>query len=237
MPAAATRSGPGTALAVAMLALSGGTALANGDVKDFSPAERALFMSDQLTKLHPPLTLHYRFRKSGSLESGFTDTASITLRAQANGGCCDAAGEFLSGERRVTLPPVEHASSNPVTLYFLERDVREMQRLTKGQSTYFRKRIRMAVYQGATLRDVTVAYLGKTVAGREITISPYLDDPNRPRFDKLANKQYVFTMSDAVPGGVYAIRTLISDASKGAEAPPLLAEELLIDGAATKPSR
>lgn len=220
------------AIAAAAIILPGSSARAEEPPKNFSAAERALFMTDQFAKLRPPLTLRYRFQRSGSLEPGFDDKVSIALKAQhGSGRCCDASGEFLSGERKVELPPVEGASGNPVTLFFLERDVREMERLTKGKSAYFRKRIRMAIFQGAQQRGVTLNYRGKTVAGQEFTITPYVDDPNRPRFEQLANKRYVFTLSDAVPGGVYAIRALVVDAAKGADAPPLLAEELLIDGA------
>ena len=120
-----------------------------------------------------------------------------------------------------------------MVLYFLERDIREMSRLTKGQANYFRKRIRMAVYQGAQIKDVSLPYRGKTVAAREISIEPYLDDPLRARFEKLANKQYVFTLSDAVPGGVYAVRTRIAADTAGAA--PLIVEEMLIDGATPAP--
>ena len=222
------------ALALAAAAILPGTPVRSQEpAKDFSAAERALFMTDQFAKLHPPMTLRYRFQRSGSLEPAFDDKVSIALKAQQGSGrCCDASGEFLSGERRVQLPPVEGATGNPVTLFFLERDVREMERLTKGKSAYFRKRIRMAIFQGAQQRAVTLSYRGKTVAGQEFSITPYVDDPNRPRFEQLANKRYVFTLSDAVPGGVYAIRALVVDAAKGADAPPLLAEELLIDGGA-----
>ncbi|MEP7295084.1 MAG: hypothetical protein ABI702_02775 [Burkholderiales bacterium] len=218
-------------LAAAALILPATGAGAEEPPKDFSPAERALFMTDQFAKIRPPLTLNYHFHRSGSLEPGFDDKASIVLKAQSDGRCCDARGDFLSGARKVELPAVEGAAGNPVTLFFLERDVREMQRLTKGQSTYFRKRIRMAIFQGAQQRAVSLRYRGKTVAGQEFTISPFVDDPNRPRFEQLAVKQYVFTLSEAVPGGVYAIRTRVADGTKGNDAPPLLAEELLIDGA------
>ena len=115
-----------------------------------------------------------------------------------------------------------------MVLYFLERDIREMNRLTKGQQNYFRKRIRMAVYQGATISDVTVSYRGKEVPAREIRIAPYLDDPLRVRFEKYANKTYVFTLSDAVPGGLYAIRTRVAGATP--EAAPLIADEMVVDG-------
>jgi hypothetical protein len=224
-----------SALAATTVALLGGAAHAEEPAKDFSAAERALFMTDQFAKLRPPMTLRYRYQRSGSLEPAFDDKVSIALKAQAGTGrCCDATGEFLSGERKLELPPVEGASGNPVTLFFLERDVREMERLTKGKSNYFRKRIRMAVYQGAQQRAVRLRYRGKAVAGQEFTITPYVDDPNRPRFEQFANKRYVFTLSNEVPGGVYGIRVLVVDAAKGDAAPPLIAEELLIDGASAK---
>jgi hypothetical protein len=127
---------------------------------------------------------------------------------------------------------VDSAQGNPAILYFLERDIREMQRLTGGKANYFRKRIRMAVYQGAQIVDVTLPYQGKQVAGRQITIAPYLDDPLKARFEKLAGKQYVFTLSEAVPGGVYAIRARIEGESAGAT--PALLEEMVLDGAAAE---
>jgi hypothetical protein len=199
---------------------------------DFSASERALFMSDQLSALQAPSTLNYRFRKSGSLETGFDDNVKVNVRRKSDGSCCTASAEFFSGNHRLAMPDTEDALGNPVIMYFLERDVREMQRLTKGQPNHFRKRIRMAIYDGATLSDVQLLFRGKPVAGREIVISPYLSDPNRSRFETLASKQYVFTLSDAVPGGVYGIRTLVKGAD--ATAAPLIAEELLVAGADRK---
>ena len=207
-----------------------GAALA---AEDYSPAERALFMSNQFASLTPPATLRYKYLKSGSLEPGFEDQVAIKLSAQANGKCCTANTDFLAGTRRLALPEVEAADGNPVVLYFLERDIREMSRLTKGQPNYFRKRIRMAVYGDAQIRELSLPYRGVNVAVRRITITPYLDDPLRSRFEKLATKQYDFTLSDAVPGGVYAIRTLISGESAGAL--PLLVEEMVLEGASPQP--
>lgn len=208
-------------------------ALSAWAAQDYSPAERALFMTNQFATLKPPLTLQYNYTKGGSLEEGFSDKVAIVLRAQNNGKCCTANTDFLSGARRLSLPEVAAADGNPVILYFLERDIREMSRLTKGNSNYFRKRIRMAVYEGAQIGELSLPYKGKTVAARQIAVSPYLDDPLRVRFEKFATKQYVFTLSDAVPGGVYAIRTLVA-AQPGA-ATPLLDEEMVLDGASPAP--
>jgi hypothetical protein len=208
------------------------TMLANAPAhaaQDFSPAEQAIFMADQIGGLKPPTTLRYSFRKGGSLEPGYQDAVSVALKAQADGSCCLATSEFLTGAHKTTLPEVENAKANPVILYFLEHDIREMNRLTKGSQSYFRKRIRMAVYQGATVKPVSFRYKGQAVAGQEIALKPYADDPNRGRFEKLADKEYHFLLSEAVPGGVYGIRTQIN--APAANAAPLVTEEMLIEGA------
>jgi hypothetical protein len=197
---------------------------------DLSAAEKALFMTHQLGNVKPPATLRYSFRKSGSLEEGFVDKVALALTAQAGGACCKATGQFLSGTRQFTLPEVEGAQGNPVILYFLEYDIREMKRLTKGSQNYFRKRIRMSVFEGATLKPVSLRYRGREVAGQEIAITPYVDDPNRFRYDKLAGKEYRFMLSSAVPGGVYGIRTQI-----GSGKASLITEEMLIEGAEPAP--
>ena len=213
------------AIWAALTAATGSAAAA----QDFSAAERALFMTNQLAALKPPATLSYSYRRSGSLEPAFDDKVAVQLRAQPNGACCTANAEFLSGPRRLSLPEVEAGEGNPVILYFLERDIREMSRLTKGQTNYFRKRIRMAVYRGAAIEELNVAFQGKPVSARRITITPYADDPLRVRFEKLADKTYTFTLSDAVPGGVLSIRTQVDAAD--ANAPPLLTEEMSLIGA------
>ncbi len=217
------------ALLAAALSVASSAALA----EDFSPTERALFMTPHLSKLKPPTTLRYRYRKTGSLEEGFEDQVLLNVRAQASGGCCVVATQFLSGTRTLSLPEVEAAQGNPVILYFLERDIREMQRLTKGQANYFRKRIRMAASLQTVVKDVSLQVAGRTVAGREVTLAPYTDDPLRARFENLANKEYVFTLSDAVPGGVVALRTRVAGAS--AQAPPLMVEEMWAEGASPRP--
>jgi hypothetical protein len=196
---------------------------------EISAAEQALFLENQLGKLKPPLTLHFNYRKAGSLEAAFDDKVDIALVAKGDGSCCTATAQFFTGARQMRQPEVEATQGNPAILYFLERDIREMERLTKGKANYFRKRIRMAVFQGATIRNTTMPYKGKAIAVREVNIAPYLDDPNRSRFEKLANKQYQFILSDAVPGGLYGIRTRID--ADSTSAPPLMTEDLLLDGA------
>ncbi len=198
------------------------------DRQDFSAAEKLLLMSDQLRSIKPPLKLVYSFKHEGTLEAGFDDQVTLSLKAKpGQQGCCAAEAQFLSGERKVTLPQIDEATGNPVTLYFLEHDIREMKRLTKGSTTYFRKRIRMALYQDAVVAPVSFSYQGKSVEGQQIVLEPYRDDPNRMRFENLVRKQYVFTLSDAVPGTLAAIRTVIRPAQGDAA---VLREDLVLRG-------
>ena len=202
---------------------------------DFSAAEQALFIDNHMATLRPPTTLRYAYRKTGSLEEAFDDKVDVLLTAQPDGSCCAASAKFFTGARQFRQPEVEGVQGNPAIFYFLERDIREMERLTKGKANYFRKRIRMAVFQGASIRDITLPYGGQQVAVREISISPYLDDPNRSRYEKLANKTYVFLLAKAVPGGLYGIRSRIDADSTAAV--PLMAEEMLLEGTTPAPAR
>ncbi len=197
---------------------------------DFSPAERALFMTRHFDGMKPPVTLHYAYSQSGPLSEPFSDKVEIRLQAKSDGACCGASTTFLSGVRKLSLPEVEAAEGNPAVLYFLEREVREMSRVTKGQSSYFRKRIRMAIYQGAKIEDIPAVYKGKPITAQQIAIEPYLDDPLRARFEKYAPKRYVFTMSSAVPGGLVAMRSSV--AGEDPAGAPLLLDEMILDGAA-----
>lgn len=205
------------------------SAAAPSDVQDFSEAERLLFMGDQLSKLQPPATLHYRFHKGGSLESGFDDDVKLLLAAAADGKCCAVKGEFLTGERRIDLPEIERADGNPVLLYFLERDVRDMKRLARGNENYYRKRIRMAAYKGARVTPIQLSYDGRPVDGKQVTLAPYDDDPARSRFEKYARKTYDFFLSDGVPGGIYGIRMVMNGDTAASD--PMIVEELFLDGA------
>jgi len=218
-------------LAVAA-ALAGFTAPAAA-ADDFSPAEQALFMHDQMVHVSPPVTLGYHYHRAGTLGETFDDQVSVTLRRQADGSCCVGQTAFLSGPNRIELPGLEGGKANPVILHFLERDIREMQRMTRGMANHFRQRIRMAIYASAQVRAVTLKYHGAEIAGTEITIAPYLDDPNRPKFENLAGKRYQFLLSDAVPGGVYRLRSQADGQTPAA--PPLAVEELRLDGADADP--
>jgi hypothetical protein len=187
---------------LAMLAaLAAGTAAA----QTVSQAETLLFETDHLARLKAPATLVYAFRKDSNVEPGFRDEVRLDL-ARVNGKL-SATLHFLSGEHKQDIPALDEVHGNPVLLGFLEHDIAEMKRLTGGSSSYFRKRIRMALAQGAQVTLQPITYQGKTLQAQAVRVQPYLNDPMHARFEKYLRKTYTFVLSDQVPGGLYQLRT------------------------------
>jgi len=203
------------ALAVAMLAFGGPVQAA--DPGQFSIAETKLFVDDHLRSLGGPTTLEYTYEKRGSLEDPVDDVARVIVGPAAVGGGQSVKVEYLTETRKLELADIDAANANPVILFFLERDLREMHRLTGGSINYYRKRIRMALAEGGQVEAVTRNLGPRRIAATAIRIAPYRDDPARSRYEKFAEKTYVFTLSDDVPGKVVELRSELSyppDASR-----------------------
>ena len=208
-----------SALLVAGLASSGLRAQ-----DSISAAETLLFQTDHLKNVVPAATLAYEFRKTGSAETGFDDT--VEVRIHAAGGAKRVSVAFFTNQRKIDFPEVTRPEGNPLLLYFLERDIREMERLTGGKPGYFRKAIRLALARSASVAQTQVSHGGKVLAASEVTIAPYLDDPLKNRIGRYAGKTYVFTLSAAVPGGIYSLRTTVPSPAGGAKEAPLIEERL-----------
>lgn len=212
----------------ALLALAAGAGTAGA--QPVSPAEVLLFETDHLARTRAPATLTYDFRKVSNVEAGFTDTVELGLTKE--GGRLHARLRFLSGERQREVPDIDDVHGNPVLLGFLERDIAEMKRLTGGSTTYFRKRIRLALAQGPQITRQPITFQGKTHEAKVVRIQPYLDDPMHARFEQYVRKTYTFVLSDEVPGGVYRVTTSLANdggrvirtaagAGQGGEAPAI----------------
>jgi hypothetical protein len=176
-----------------------------------SQAETLLFETDHLAHVKPPAVLVYEFRKVSNVEKGFNDKVQLDLARSK--GKTSATLAFLSGTRKHDVPALEDAHGNPVLLGFLERDIAEMKRLTGGSTAYFRKRIRMALAEGAQVSTQSITYQGKSMPAQAVRIRPYLNDPLHARFEPYVHKTYVFIVSEQVPGGVYQLRSSLENPS------------------------
>ena len=193
-----------------------------------SPAENRLFLDNHLGNLPARTGLRYAYSKTGSLETPQDGSVKLTVSPSAEAGAHKASVEFSNGGEKVALPVIEAATANPVILFFLERDVHEMQRRTGGQASYFRKRVRMALANAADIQPATFEFAGKRVTGQQITVHPYRDDPLHARFEKLTEKAYIFLLSDDIPGTLYQMRTVVDAPGATDARAPLLAETLTL---------
>lgn len=191
---------------------------------DFSVAEQKVFLDPHLRNVAGSATLVYDFRASGSADGNYDDGVRVRV-GPGSGAGKTVSVDYLSGTHHLSLPEVADAVSNPVILYFLEMDVREMHRLLGGQEAYFRRRIRLALANDAKVSTVWVVLRGRRIEGSEVRIEPYLGDPLKDRLGRFERKTYIFTLSTGVPGGVYQLRTEV-DASAATGSAPAVEEVL-----------
>jgi hypothetical protein len=186
---------------------------AEADSAPVSQAEDAVFNKDHLNALKVGAYLQYSFSKRGTLEAAADDMVTLKItKIGSNGREVDV--KCLSGNRKVDLPLEGELKGNPVILCFLERDIREMKRLTGGSMNYYRKRIRMALAEAAKIRPTTITIEGKSVQATEVMIDPYSNDQARVKFTKHANKTYRFVLSEAVQGGVVELQSVMHEEGK-----------------------
>jgi hypothetical protein len=188
--------------------------------KPISAVEQRVFLDDHLGNLAKTADVEYSFKRSGTLGDNFEDKVVLHVRDGGKKKGRLASADFLSGKSTLKLPEIPNPQGNPVVRYFLERDVREMERITKGKQQFFRKRLRLALADASQVKPVTVRFEGRDIKADEVRVQPYLDDPVvKARAEKYERKAYIFTLSNQVPGGVYQVRTTVAAADEKADAP------------------
>lgn len=170
-------------------------------------AEALLFETDHLAGVSAPSVLEYRFTWTG--KSAFSDRVLLNVGAAPEHS---VEPDYLSGDHHVDFPSVEQARGNPLLLYFLESDLREMQRQTGGQADYFRRLIRRALSApDLAVESIQVTADGHPVAARRVIVAPFRGDPSAPkRYPALKDKTYEFVLSPAVPGQVVSLATSVA---------------------------
>lgn len=201
------------ATAAAALSMAPGMAGATDDPSVLSAANQALFVKPHLESITEPSVLVYGFEKAGTLEreNGFVDTVEENVTEVYPDGRKDLTFQFLNGANNIQFRDFLNQTRNPIFILFLERDVREMERLTKGNALYFRNRIKDALAGLDEIEEVTFDLDGHTAKGIAIRITPYANDPLNERYPRYTKKTYEFILSEEVPGGVYKITATTPD--------------------------
>jgi hypothetical protein len=175
---------------------------------EISAAEKLIFTTDHLHGIEQQTELDYAFLSSDQ-PAHSTDVVRVLVVSPDN-----AKGDAQVSDHSGAVPlPDGGLQCNPVIVYFLERDIAEMERLTGGQRRYFQQRLRLALAAGPKIETVTSQIGGKSVKAQQIVVQPYLNDPNADRFAQYTGKRYTFQIADTVPGQVALIRTDVPGAN------------------------
>lgn len=191
----------------------------------FSEVNNVLFDTAHLANIEQPGTLTYQYSKNSVVDDSREDTIKVDVSNIRNTGRRDLAFEFFTGKNKRPYEPMENQRGNGVFVLFLEFDVHEMKRLTGGEWRYFQRRLRWSMAEGADKKEVDIDYNGHKVKGTQYIIQPYANDPKNTRYKLYANKYYIFTLSDDIPGEIYQVRTVVPDGDSWQEGEPVLVDE------------
>ncbi|TXH71924.1 MAG: hypothetical protein E6Q85_07080 [Thiothrix sp.] len=197
----------------------------SADSGSFSPANTLLFASNHMQAVKPNQILVYDLQQSGSMVEAIKDTVTMKL-AVKDANHKETAIEFMTGEHNRWIPPFTDPEGNPVLMLFLQTDIHDMERINGGQWRHFQKYIKFAL-EKSDVSETSFNYAGKTLTGKKVSIQPYLDDPDKGKFNNQAfvNKQYDFIVSTEVPGGIYKI---VTDVPGPTADQPIAHKELLL---------
>lgn len=197
----------------------------------FSEMNNVLFDSAHLANIEQPGTLTYHYAKNSVVDDSREDTIKVEVSNIRNTGRRDLAFQFFTGENKRPYEPMENQRGNGVFVLYLEFDVHEMNRLTGGEWRYFQRRLRWAFAEGGSKKTVDIDYKGKKLKGTQYIVQPYINDPKNKRYKLYANKYYIFTLSDDIPGEIYQVRTVVPDGDSWKEGDPVLVDEsITFDG-------
>ncbi len=158
----------------------------------------------------------------------FIDQAALNVMPSKSGaaGLRDITFDMFTGERGRTHGPMTDTKYNIVAALFLEWDLSRMKRFVKGEPAYFRNRVRQAFRESTKVEEVRLTYEGREVTGYKLTIQPYIGDPRASSMDVFQSKIYEYTVSDAVPGGIYDIHIYVPNTAVGGPAQSFVDERI-----------
>ena len=209
-------------LTVAIVAAAMPTAPVRADDPD--TAQWLLFDNPYLAAISPPAELAYRFEHSTADAKNhgepFADEIRIEVGPPDEKHTLNSVTlDIFTESRNRRIGPLADVSGNPVIMVFLERDVFHMQARTPASLAFLRNTIRKAMREDAEVENVDIDFDGKTVAGKRVTIAPFADQNGASQFAEFRDKTYNFTVSKAVPGGIYEIVSVLPNRTGPDETP------------------
>ena len=175
---------------------------------EITEPEKLLFLKNHVDNLPSSTVLSYKYQGEG--ETVKTRSKKIELSFEKTDSGTVVTGFTEIGKTKKPIEKIANAVSNPVILEYLEADIVEMQKLTKGQPNYFRKRIRAALAEGPEIFREKQTFNGESIEVLTFSIEPYAKDPlrfesGRSKYRRYSKKKYTFYLSENIPGHILGI--------------------------------
>lgn len=174
--------------------------------------QEIVFAPGFLAAVDRPTVLRYRYEMSGAaMGRPYTSSARLEIREVFSDGRKLAWLDMFEGANRRETGPIPTVDQNPLLLAFLQRDAVTMANLTAGAAGYFQQQVRRAFNEPATVEITPVTWRGRTIEARTVRMRPFLADPSIGRFPQFRDKEYEFTVSPELPGGLWRIGVRLPD--------------------------
>lgn len=192
-----------------------------------------VFYAPHFAKIENGSTVSYRFiRKNEDPKGAPSFEDEINVKVGPKGAEDSLQVDLFTGARAATLPNMSK-TGNPVIVAVMEQDVKDMQKALGGSPFYFRNRLREALSAQQPAEPTKIEFGGKTVDAWKVSFKPFEnDEQNKGKLREYAGRSYELTFSDAVPGGLYALKAVTPKADGG----ELVSEELVVKADVSKVS-
>jgi len=201
-------------------------------VAGFSDINNMIFDNAHLKNIKQEGTLNYVYKKDHFIDGQREDTIDLVLTNLRNTGRKDTHIDFFTGPHKRPYQDRENQKGNSVVVFFLEYDVRELAKTINAARPerwhYLQKKVKWQLARGATKKEIEIDYEGVKLPAIQYIIRPYINDPKKSDFPLYANKYYIFTLCEDIPGGIYQVRTIVPDGEQWQEG-----DESLIDESVT----
>jgi len=177
----------------------------------YSMEQMLIFAKPHLANIESEVTLHYGFEQSGSQTNNLQDAIVLDITGVSEIGGKNIEVSFLSGENNRPYRKRVGFRSNPLLMFFLQWDVEKMDDESNISHHYFRSVMRDAFLTDIASEEIEIKLDERNVKAHKIFFTPFQKHQGDIRYKYLPQKYYEFILSDAVPGGIYSISTLIPD--------------------------
>lgn len=198
-------------------------------VSGYSDINNMIFDNAHLKNIKQEGTLNYVYKKEHFIDGAREDTINLELTNLRNTGRKDTHIEFFTGKYNRPYQDRDNQKGNSVVVFFLEYDVRELAKTINAARPerwhYLQKKVKWQLARGASKEEIEIEVDGNKISADQYTIRPYINDPKKHDFPLYANKYYIFTLSEDIPGGIYQVRTIVPDGDEWIDGDDTLIDE------------